>query len=112
MCGCSFEIQNGEVLQVAEGICEGSICFDERGKSGFGYDPIFVPDGYDQTFGELSEEIENSISHRARALQSIRQFWLARLGSLDRANVRSYYDAPAARDFLESFRFSGRSTAW
>ena len=71
---------DGEVLQVAEGICEGSICFAERGKSGFGYDPIFLPDGYDQTFGELSEQIKNSISHRARALQSIRQFLVSQIG--------------------------------
>ena len=76
---CAAVVANpeGEVLQVAEGICEGSICFDERGQSGFGYDPIFVPVGYLQTFGELLEQVKNSISHRARALQSIRQFLIS-----------------------------------
>jgi XTP/dITP diphosphohydrolase len=74
VCAAVVANSEGEVLEVAEGICEGSICFDERGKSGFGYDPIFVPDGYHQTFGELSEEVKNSISHRARAIQRMRQF--------------------------------------
>lgn len=74
VCAAVMANPEGEVLQVVEGICEGSICFDERGKSGFGYDPIFVPDGYHQTFGELSEEVKNTISHRARALQRMRQF--------------------------------------
>ena len=74
VCAAVMANPEGEVLQVAEGICEGSICFSERGKSGFGYDPIFVPDGYRQTFGELSEEVKNLISHRARALQRMREF--------------------------------------
>ena len=59
---------NGEVLNVSEGICEGTIIFEERGTNGFGYDPLFVPDGYAQTFAELSDEVKNRISHRARAL--------------------------------------------
>jgi non-canonical purine NTP pyrophosphatase (RdgB/HAM1 family) len=74
VCAAVMANPEGEVLQLAEGICEGSICFDEHGESGFGYDPIFVPDGYHQTFGELSEEVKNSISHRAIALQKMRQF--------------------------------------
>ena len=67
----------GEVLNVSEGICEGMITFEPRGTSGFGYDPLFVPDGYDQTFAELSEEIKNRISHRARALMRTRQFLIS-----------------------------------
>jgi XTP/dITP diphosphohydrolase len=70
---------DGDVLNVAEGICEGTITGAPRGSGGFGYDPLFVPDGYDQTFAELSEEIKNGISHRARALQKTKVF----LHSLD-----------------------------
>ncbi len=66
--------KDGYVLNVAEGICEGTITFAPRGTGGFGYDPLFVPDGYDQTFAELSEEIKNRISHRAKALLQTRQF--------------------------------------
>jgi XTP/dITP diphosphohydrolase len=63
---------NGEVLNLSEGICEGTITFEPRGTSGFGYDPLFVPDGYYQTFAELSDEVKNRISHRARALMRLR----------------------------------------
>ncbi len=51
------------------GVCEGHIRHDPMGESGFGYDPVFVPDGYNQTFAELGEEIKNQISHRAKALE-------------------------------------------
>ena len=51
------------------GVCEGHILRTPRGESGFGYDPVFVPDGYEQTFAELGEKIKNKISHRAKALQ-------------------------------------------
>ena len=64
----------GSVLNVSEGICEGKIISSPRGEGGFGYDPLFVPDGYDQTFAELAEEIKNRISHRARALMNTRDF--------------------------------------
>ena len=64
----------GEVLDVSEGVCEGTIIFRARGHNGFGYDPLFVPDGYDQTFAELSDVIKNRISHRARALMKTKQF--------------------------------------
>lgn len=72
---CAVAIARPEgVLNVAEGICDGAITFAPRGDSGFGYDPLFVPDGYDQTFGELSDEVKNRISHRARALMKLREF--------------------------------------
>ena len=64
----------GSVLNVSEGICEGTIIFSPRGDGGFGYDPLFVPDGYNQTFAELSEDVKNRISHRARALMNTRDF--------------------------------------
>ena len=65
---------DGEVLDVAEGVCEGRMIFTERGNNGFGYDPLFVPDGYEQTFAELSDVVKNGISHRARALLKTKQF--------------------------------------
>src|SRR6185369_136525 len=64
----------GEILNLSEGICEGLITFAPRGTGGFGYDPLFVPDGYDQTFAELPDAIKNRISHRARALLGTREF--------------------------------------
>ncbi len=64
----------GSVLNVSEGICEGTITFAPRGDGGFGYDPLFIPDGYEQTFAELSDTIKNRISHRARALMQMHEF--------------------------------------
>ena len=55
--------------KVVLGVCEGHIRHDPVGGSGFGYDPVFVPDGYHQTFAELGETIKNRISHRAKALE-------------------------------------------
>ena len=57
-------------LQVS-GIVRGRIAEEEYGNGGFGYDPVFIPEGYDKTFGELPAEIKNSISHRARALAAL-----------------------------------------
>lgn len=65
---------NGSVLNVSEGICEGTIISSPRGHGGFGYDPLFVPDGHNQTFAELPEDVKNRISHRARALMNTRDF--------------------------------------
>ena len=57
-------------LQV-EGVVRGRIAEEEYGNGGFGYDPVFIPEGYDKTFGELPAEIKNSISHRSRALAAL-----------------------------------------
>ncbi|MDD4201024.1 MAG: RdgB/HAM1 family non-canonical purine NTP pyrophosphatase [Eubacteriales bacterium] len=57
---------------VARGEVHGHLLLEERGNSGFGYDPMFVPLGYDRTFGELPAEIKNSISHRAKALKVLK----------------------------------------
>lgn len=70
---------NGEILHVSEGICEGTITHAPRGTGGFGYDPLFVPDGYNQTFAELPDITKNLISHRARALMGTKDFLLSRL---------------------------------
>ncbi len=60
--------QPGQETQTVHGICEGHILREARGTRGFGYDPVFVPDGYEQTFAELGEGLKNKISHRAVAL--------------------------------------------
>ncbi len=57
-----------------EGIVNGEIIAERRGVAGFGYDPIFVPEGYTETFGELGDEVKNQISHRARAVQQLVRF--------------------------------------
>ena len=59
---------------IFEGRVDGVITEVEQGTAGFGYDPIFKPDGYNQTFGELSAETKNSISHRGRAIQKLVHF--------------------------------------
>ena len=58
---------SGEVRLTAEGICRGSIAEHPRGSNGFGYDPIFIPDGFDRTFGEMSDYEKRSLSHRGKA---------------------------------------------
>ena len=63
--------RNGDLLGIFEGKIEGKISDTARGDSGFGYDPIFIPDGFEQTFGELPEEVKNTISHRAKAISGV-----------------------------------------
>jgi len=64
----------GQILNVAVGTCNGHIDFGPHGSGGFGYDPVFIPSGYDKSFGELRSVIKNQISHRARALSGAREF--------------------------------------
>lgn len=61
--------------QTVEGECAGRIIDNPRGSEGFGYDPLFVPDGYDRTFAELSPDVKNRISHRAVALEKAKEKW-------------------------------------
>ena len=63
----------GELLGTFEGLVEGVIVDLARGQNGFGYDPIFAPEGFDRTFAELPAEIKNKISHRARAIARLRE---------------------------------------
>ena len=77
VCAAAIAQPDGEIVSLREGICEGVITFEVRGTSGFGYDPIFIPNGYDQTFGELAEQIKNQISHRAKALMQTKEFLLS-----------------------------------
>ena len=64
---------NGET-HLFEGIVNGHIIYEKHGTEGFGYDPIFVPNGYEQSFAELGMEIKNQISHRARAVKKLAEF--------------------------------------
>jgi XTP/dITP diphosphohydrolase len=63
--------RNGNLLGTFEGIVEGRIADKAQGDGGFGYDPIFIPEGFEQTFGELSTEVKNTISHRAKAIRAL-----------------------------------------
>jgi len=67
--------RDGQVLAEFEGAVEGHIAPDERGTAGFGYDPLFIPQGEQATFGELPEHTKNALSHRARALASFLNWW-------------------------------------
>ena len=69
-CGCT----SVKLVHQFEGIVNGEIIREHRGGEGFGYDPIFQPDGYDKTFAELGMEIKNHISHRARAVAKLCEF--------------------------------------
>ena len=66
----------GSVLHIFEGKVEGGIIDEKRGTEGFGYDPIFMPEGYDKTFAELGLDIKNHISHRARAVKKLADYLL------------------------------------
>lgn len=78
VCAVAFAKPNGKLIRVEEGVCEGSISREPHGISGFGYDPIFVPHGHHQTFGELPQFVKNNISHRAKAIAKMRAFLLAK----------------------------------
>ena len=66
-----------------EGEVKGTITLAPRGKDGFGYDPVFLPDGYDKTFAELTGEEKNKISHRANAFAKALEFVEDTLSALD-----------------------------
>lgn len=64
--------------QLFDGACEGRILFEPRGKNGFGYDPLFVPDGFDTTFAELGDDVKNRLSHRAKAVEKLKAFFMSK----------------------------------
>ena len=65
---------NGEVIETFEGEVKGTILDSPRGENGFGYDPIFQPDGFEKSFAELSQDEKNRISHRANAYAKVQEF--------------------------------------
>ena len=69
-CGCT----SIKKVNRFEGIVDGSIATEKHGTAGFGYDPIFVPEGYDKSFAELGESIKNGISNRARAVAKLAEY--------------------------------------
>ncbi len=82
VCAIAIAI-NGEVIETFEGEVKGVIVDSPRGAGGFGYDPVFLPDGYDQTFGEMDQELKNQISHRAKAFQAAMEFVEDEMSVLD-----------------------------
>jgi len=58
--------------QLFDGVCEGRIILEPHGTNGFGYDPLFVPDGFDKTFADLGDDVKNKLSHRAQALEKLK----------------------------------------
>lgn len=86
LAGPTASSQHLELLNVTTGVCDGRIARSLRGSNGFGYDPVFVPKGYQETFGELSAIVKDRISHRARALLQMRSFierWITKLDRVD-----------------------------
>lgn len=71
-----FEMQT----ELFDGVCEGRIGLEPHGQGGFGYDPLFLPNGFDQTFGELGEAAKNQLSHRAKALAKVKSVIAKRFG--------------------------------
>jgi XTP/dITP diphosphohydrolase len=70
VCALSLAMPHGEIKSF-EGEVHGRLAFPPRGSQGFGYDPIFIPEGWDQTFGEIDPHVKNAMSHRARAFEKL-----------------------------------------
>jgi XTP/dITP diphosphohydrolase len=84
LCIIAICTPEGETYTV-EGKCEGHIGWELRGEQGFGYDPLFVPDGYEKSFAELGEKVKNKISHRGKALEQaksvLKNIWAGNNGA-------------------------------
>jgi XTP/dITP diphosphohydrolase len=74
ICAIALYEPKAGATKLFAGACEGRITRHPRGNNGFGYDPLFVPEGYTQTFGELPDELKQQLSHRARALTAVRAY--------------------------------------
>ncbi len=76
--------------KVFEGTCEGKIAYHARGSAGFGYDPIFIPEGYSRTFAELGLETKNRFSHRARAMRQVVDYLRTRVRADTKSRKRGH----------------------
>ena len=74
---------NGKIIKTFRGEVEGVIAREPQGENGFGYDPIFIPTGYDTSFAELGSDIKDIISHRAQAMKGAKEFILGEITALD-----------------------------
>lgn len=74
VCSLALGDPSGKIVFEAEGICSGHIAFAPAGSGGFGYDPVFIPDGFDATFGELPAAVKARVGHRGRAVAQIVPF--------------------------------------
>ena len=70
---CCFALHDGEKIQIVRGEVEGTISNEIRGGNGFGWDVFFIPEGYEKTYAEMSSEEKNTISHRKRALEKLKE---------------------------------------
>jgi XTP/dITP diphosphohydrolase len=77
---CMVLAEKGDILGIFDGAVEGQLLLEEEGAGGFGYDPLFVPDGHGHSFGVLPADTKNQLSHRARALAKVKD-WLVKRGS-------------------------------
>lgn len=71
---CVLVLYDGKNKHVFDGVCRGTINHLPKGKTGFGYDPLFVPEGFSETFAELGPETKNKISHRGKALAGLKEY--------------------------------------
>ena len=76
VCAMAVANERGQVIHTVRAECDGTIAPEPRGSNGFGYDPIFIPDGFDETFGQLGDDVKRSISHRAKAAELIIRYLL------------------------------------
>lgn len=74
VCAMTLVDKDGNVIRQEVGECHGVIAQNQAGDNGFGYDPIFIPDGYSITIAQMSEDEKNTISHRSRALRKMIEF--------------------------------------
>lgn len=74
---CAIAVVGANLSQVFFGDCPGTIALVRCGQGGFGYDPVFIPDGFDKTFAEMGDDVKNRISHRAKALLAAKEFLLS-----------------------------------
>ncbi len=80
--------ENKEIITI-EGQCNGSISLEKRGQGGFGYDPLFIPEGFDKSFAELGVDVKNRISHRSKALDALKEYLFKLIEDEENENINS-----------------------